>query len=132
MSLLARDATRCPCRKKSETVTYTDCCGRYHRGAVAPTPEALMRSRYTAFALHDASYVLATWHASTRPAAMEFETGRDWYMLKVIATAAVGDTGTVSFAARSRLGGRTWALEEVSRFVRENGCWYYVEGLTNA
>jgi SEC-C motif domain protein len=126
------DTERCPCRKKSETLAYAACCGRYHRGAVAPTPEALMRSRYAAFANHDAAYLLATWHPSTRPATIEFEAGRDWYMLKIIAAAEMGDTGTVSFLARSRLAGRTWALEEVSRFVRDKGRWYYVQGLTNA
>jgi SEC-C motif domain protein len=132
MSAAPADTARCPCRKKSETIVYADCCGRYHRGAVAPTPEALMRSRYTAFAMLNAPYLLATWHASTRPATIEFEAGRDWYMLKVIAAAERGDTGTVSFLARSRMGGRTWALEEVSRFAREGGRWFYVEGLTNA
>jgi SEC-C motif domain protein len=91
-----------------------------------------MRSRYTAFAQHNAPYLLATWHPSTRPAAIEFEVGRDWYMLKVITAAEVGDTGTVSFLARSRMGGRTWVLEELSRFVRDGGRWFYVEGLTNA
>jgi SEC-C motif domain protein len=126
------DTERCPCRKKTEAVTYGACCGRYHHGAVPVTPEALMRSRYTAFSLHNAPYLLSTWHPSTRPATIDFEAGRDWYMLKIIAAAETGDTGTVSFAARSRLGGRTWTLEEVSRFIRENGRWYYVEGLTNA
>ncbi len=91
-----------------------------------------MRSRYTAFALHHEAYLLATWHPSTRPSTLEFEAGREWYMLKVITSTEVGDTGTVSFVARSRLGGRVWALEEVSRFVREGGRWLYIEGLTNA
>lgn len=132
MTSESADVARCPCRKMSEAVTYADCCRHYHRGAAAPTPEALMRSRYAAFAVHNAAYLLATWHASTRPATIEFEAGREWYMLKVIKAAEMGETGTVSFLARSRLGGRIWALEEVSRFVREGGRWYYVEGLSNA
>ncbi len=91
-----------------------------------------MRSRYAAFARFDSAYLLSTWHPSSRPATIEPEVGRDWYMLKILGSAEVGDTGTVSFVARSRLGGRTWALQEVSRFVREHGRWYYVEGLSNA
>jgi SEC-C motif domain protein len=132
MSAASPDDARCPCRKKSETTSYAACCGRYHAGAPAPTAEALMRSRYSAFARLKAEYVLDTWHASTRPAAMEFEQGRDWYMLKMIAAHEQDNTATVSFIARSRLGGRTWALEEVSRFVREDGRWFYVEGVVKA
>jgi SEC-C motif domain protein len=120
---------RCPCRKTTETIEYADCCGRYHSGALAPTAAALMRSRYTAFVQQKATYLLATWHASTRPATIEFEAGRAWYMLKVLSAEERGDTATVSFVARSRLGGRTHALAEVSRFVREAGRWFYVDGV---
>ncbi|MFZ2176709.1 MAG: YchJ family metal-binding protein, partial [Rhodococcus sp. (in: high G+C Gram-positive bacteria)] len=58
--------TRCPCLLGEP---YDDCCGRYHRGVTtAPTAERLMRSRFSAFAVLDAEYLLATWHPSTRPA----------------------------------------------------------------
>ena len=121
---------RCPCRKKSETRPYTDCCGPYHLGtAAAPTAEALMRSRYSAFAIRNAAYLAATWHASTRPAAIDFEPEQDWLILRVLATSTVGDEATVEFIARSRVSGRDHALYEVSRFVREGGRWLYVDGL---
>lgn len=127
------DIDRCPCRKKSEATAYSDCCGPFHRGlAAAPTPEALMRSRYAAFARRHAPYLLDTWHPTTRPATLEFEDGREWYMLTAVSTHMEGDTGTVSFSARSRMGGRTAALEEVSRFVREDGRWYYVDGIVRS
>jgi SEC-C motif domain protein len=120
---------RCPCRKSTENVTYDACCGRFHSGVAAPpTAEALMRSRYTAFAQQKALYLLATWHPSTRPVKIDFEAGRAWYMLKVITAKEQGDHATVSFVARSRMGGRTHALEEVSRFRREDGRWFYVDG----
>ncbi len=121
---------RCPCRKKSETRTYADCCEPYHSGVrPAPTAEALMRSRYAAFALGKADYLRATWHPSTRPAVIAFTPGQELLQLKIVAAATDGDTATVEFVARSRIGGSSHALHEVSRFVREDGRWLYVEGI---
>lgn len=121
---------RCPCRKKSETRTYADCCEPYHRGLrAAPTPEVLMRSRYAAFALLEADYLLATWHASTRPKTLDFTQGQTWMLLKVLATNTQGDSATVEFEARSRISGSAHVLHEESRFVREGGLWFYVDGL---
>jgi SEC-C motif domain protein len=120
---------RCPCRKKSETVGYADCCQPYHRGVrAAPTAEALMRSRYAGFVLKDAAYVRATWHLSTRSASMEFARDQEWISLQVRAVSETGDSATVEFVARSRIGGSTHVLHETSRFVRERGQWFYVDG----
>ncbi|MEZ5850655.1 MAG: YchJ family metal-binding protein [Hyphomicrobiaceae bacterium] len=120
---------RCPCRKKSETTTYDACCAPYHRGArPAPTAEALMRSRYAAFAMGNADYLMATWHPSTRPATLALTPGQAWIALRVIATRTDGERATVRFNARSRIGGQGHVLEETSRFVREDGRWYYVDG----
>ncbi len=120
---------RCPCRKKSETVAYAGCCQPYHRGVrVAPTAEALMRSRFAAFALKEAAYVRATWHLSTRPATMEFARDQEWQSLQVGASSETGDSATVEFVARSRVGGTSHVLHETSRFVRERGQWFYVDG----
>lgn len=120
---------RCPCRKKSETTDYEQCCAPYHKGVrPAPTAEALMRSRYAAFALGDAAYLHETWHASTRPPSLTLPPGQEWIALRVISTSTDGDRATVRFSARSRIGGRTDVLEETSRFVREDGRWYYVDG----
>ena len=120
---------RCPCRKKSETHAYADCCGPCHAGtALAPTAEALMRSRYAAFALGDVSHLLATWHPSTRPAELRLDPDQQWLLLKVLAAHTDGDTATVEFSARSLVGQRAHVLHEVSRFVREDGRWFYVDG----
>jgi uncharacterized protein YchJ len=54
----------CPCGLGED---YASCCGRLHTGAPAPTAESLMRSRYSAFAVADAGYLLRTWHPSRRP-----------------------------------------------------------------
>lgn len=90
-----------------------------------------MRSRYSAYVLDLRSYVLDTWHPSTRPVAIEPpEPGLVWLGLQIkAAPVAEGDGGTVAFVARSKLGGRAHRLCENSRFVREAGRWYYVDGV---
>jgi len=121
----------CPCGLPA---VYVDCCGRYHAGplaGLAPTPEALMRSRYSAFVLDVRAYLQSTWHVSQRPTSMEApEPGLRWLGLSVQASGMLGpDEGWVRFVARSKLGGRAHRLEETSRFVREAGRWFYVEAL---
>jgi SEC-C motif-containing protein len=115
---------------------YEACCGRYHAGALhlqAPHAEALMRSRYSAFVLDAIDYLLATWHPCTRPARLEpSEPGLKWLGLEVKQHRVLDDAhATVEFVARSKLGGRAHRLHEVSRFVRENGRWFYVDGDVN-
>lgn len=108
---------------------YDTCCGRWHAGAPAPTAEALMRSRYTAYTRGDSAYLLATWHPSTRPTAIdELPPGLKWLGLDVRQAHEDGDRATVEFVSRSKLGGRAARLHETSRFVREAGRWYYVDG----
>jgi SEC-C motif domain protein len=121
---------RCPCRKKSQTQAYDDCCGPYHAGANdAPSAEALMRSRYAAFALGNVPYLLATWHPATRPAELTLDPAQEWLLLRVLATHNDGDAATVEFTARSRLGNRTQLMHEVSNFVRTDGRWLYLDGV---
>lgn len=125
---VATDA--CPC---GSGASYEACCGRWHHGEsrlMAPTAEALMRSRYSAYVRQLGDYLLDTWHASTRPpAAIEFEPNLQWLGLEVRRHAMSGeDRAEVEFVARSRLGGRATRLHECSRFVREAGRWMYVDG----
>lgn len=87
-----------------------------------------MRSRYAAYARGDAAYLLATWHPSTRPPTLALEEDPAWCGLEIRACAAGDREGSVEFVARYRDGGRPGALHETSRFVREEGCWYYVDG----
>ncbi len=83
-----------------------------------------MRSRYSAFVLGLADYLLATWHPSTRPAELDLTEPVRWLGLKVVRA----DGETVSFVARYKVGGRAHRLEETSRFVREEGRWFYRDG----
>jgi len=130
LTCLPMSSAPCPCGSK---LTYVDCCGRYHNGPQhlqAPSAEALMRSRYSAFVLGFRDYLLATWHTSTRPADLEPDPPEmKWLGLDVKrAIQQDSDHATVEFVARSKLAGRAHRLHEVSRFVREEGRWYYVDG----
>jgi len=117
--------TPCPC---SSGAGYDACCGRWHAGEPAPNAEALMRSRYSAFVLGLSEYLLSTWHAGTRPPSLALEPGLRWLGLEVRRWHTEGDRATVEFVARSKQGGRASRLHETSRFVREGGRWYYVDG----
>ena len=138
----------CPCGGPS----YAACCGPYIEGAaIAPTAETLMRSRYTAYGLRDQAYLLATWHASTRPAEpiVSDEEKLQWLGLEVksalrlrqrkaevapeaTAPASDPDRDTVEFVARFKVNGRAQRLHEISNFVREPADggprWFYVDG----
>ena len=133
----------CPCGGTG----YATCCGRYHNGAPAPDAEALMkqlairlghqqtlakslvmmRSRYSAYVQKLEAYLLATWHSGTRPAVLDLEADNTkWLGLEVkshLCESAV--RATVEFVARYKTGGRAGRLHEVSRFVREEGRWFY-------
>lgn len=89
-----------------------------------------MRSRYSAYVRDLGDYLLATWHASQRPASLEHtEAGLKWLGLEVKRHQQQDpDHATVEFVARSKLAGRAHRLHETSRFVREQGVWYYVDG----
>lgn len=122
--------TLCPC---GSTAAYAACCKRWHDGKqhlLAPDPAILMRSRYTAFVLDDLNYLLDTWHVSTRPAGLEPNAaGLKWLGLQLRGHAYQDPNhATVEFIARSRLNGKAFRLHEISRFVREAGCWFYVDG----
>lgn len=117
----------CPC---GSGATLAQCCGIYLTGDNAPTPEALMRSRYTANALGRADYLRRTWHPSTCPAQLSLADGPQWLALEVRRTVEADATGSafVEFVAHYRQGGRSGALHETSRFVWEGGQWLYLDG----
>ena len=111
---------------------YSDCCGRYlDGGETAATAEILMRSRYTAYTLLREDYVRSTWHPSTRPVALNLadEAATKWIGLEVKRhEQRDAEHAIVEFVARYKVHGRAHRLHEVSRFVREAGRWYYVDG----
>ena len=128
-------AHACPCGcvdNKKRPVAYVDCCGRFvDHVDTAPASDAehLMRSRYSAFVHEQADYLLATWHSSARPASLDFDAGAKWLGLEVRQHQVTGvDTAEVEFVARYRVQGQAVRLHERSRFVREGGRWFYVDG----
>jgi SEC-C motif-containing protein len=119
------DAKACPCGLGQP---YGECCAPAHRGRASATAEALMRSRYTAFVLDDAAYVLRSWHPKTRPADVEPDAGLRWTGLQVIDASGGGlfdAEGIVEFRAHYRDAGRPGEMHERSRFVRHDGQWVY-------
>ena len=116
----------CPCG----AANYAACCGRYHNGTAAPDAAALMRSRYSAYVLKLSAYLLATWHPSTRPAALDLASDNTkWLGLEVKKHLTESEnSATVEFIARYKISGRAHRLHEISRFVREDGRWLYVDG----
>ena len=122
----------CPC---CSGWPYADCCGPWHAGDCAPTAEALMRSRFCAFARRDAAYLIRTSdpRARARLRARDFQASftHTWTRLEIVATAAGGPgdaTGVVHFRAHYRAGGRDEVHEETSRFTRSGGEWVYLDG----
>ncbi|HEY1701813.1 MAG TPA: YchJ family metal-binding protein [Trebonia sp.] len=128
------DNLACPCGVGDD---YDSCCGRVHRasdkgGEPARTAEQLMRARYSAFAIGDADYVLRSWHPTTRPRTLTLDPDQKWIRLAVLETHEGGlfDTvGTVRFRALYKQNGRRGTLDEISRFVREDGQWLYLDAV---
>lgn len=121
----------CPC---GSAVEYSVCCHRYLSGEqVAPDPSHLMRSRYCAFVMKDADYLIKTWHPTCQAATFRDEISAgfattEWLGLTLFEHSDAGDVGYVSFVARFRERGKTGAIIERSRFLKENGQWYYIDG----
>ncbi|WP_243320974.1 YchJ family protein [Geothrix sp. SG200] len=128
----------CPCTSKKP---YDRCCGPFHAGTAAPeTAEALMRSRFSAYALGKVDYLIAT-----RPEANRAEENRDELLQYCKSVSCVGlkiisrekgakgdDTGVVTFHASLQSNGRRTLHIETSTFARENGRWVYVDGVVKS
>jgi SEC-C motif-containing protein len=117
----------CPCGGGE----FMSCCGRFiEQGMLPQTAEELMRSRYTAYTLDDEDYIRATWYPRTLPQGKLTATEPDvkWTGLEVRKFVAEGERATVEFIARYKIGGRAYKMHEVSRFVFEEGRWYYLDG----
>lgn len=129
VSVLGHRAGPCPCGSGEP---YAACCGPLlDSEALADTAEALMRSRYTAYALGDREHLVRTWHPRHRPATLDLDDNPTWTGLVVLATEGGGphdSEGVVEFRARWSAGARSGELHEVSRFERRAGRWFYVDG----
>ncbi|WP_285502715.1 YchJ family metal-binding protein [Actinokineospora sp. NBRC 105648] len=118
--------TNCPC---GTGLPYPECCGRAHTGSPAATAEALMRSRYSAFALGDRDYLLRSWHPDTRPRTLQLDRDQQWVQLEIVRTTGgtlLHTEGTVEFRAHYRAHGHAGFQHEHSHFTKHNGHWHYV------
>ena len=117
----------CPCDSNK---AYNSCCQPYHNGFPAPTAEALMRSRYSAYVLQLEEYLLKTWHPDTRPnhLGLENEIQTKWSGLSVKRHEATGNnTAVVEFIARYKVGGKAGKLHETSSFLKIDNAWFYFD-----
>lgn len=128
---MPRDDDPCLC---GADAVWTECCGAVLAGRRdTATAEALMRSRYCAFVVGDAEYLLASWASATRPQQLSLEPGIDWRRLRILDTVAGGpedETGVVEFVAHYREPDGTRAMQrERSRFLREGEAraWRYLD-----
>lgn len=125
----------CPCGTKQP---YHECCGRFIDGASsAPTPEALMRSRYTAYTLANIGYIAKT---MLPPAANDFDSisakdfaeQAEWIKLDVLSSEMQEDEGRVEFVAHFIINGHPEVIHEKSLFKKIDGHWYYIDGEVNS
>lgn len=125
----------CPCTSKQ---SYDRCCGPYHAGSRLPeTAEQLMRSRFSAYALGKADYLIATRPEAKRPEENREELAAYCKSVQAVSLKIVGkekggkndDTGLVTFHASLQSNGRRTLHIETSTFARENGRWVYVDGV---
>jgi Uncharacterized protein conserved in bacteria len=120
----------CPCGSGQ---VFDLCCNRFLSGQEAPqTPLELMRSRYTAYTRQDNRYLRHTWYPNAMPeGALTADPAIKWIRLQIVRHEENGDDGLVEFIARYKANGRALKLHETSRFLREGGKWYYLDGTFN-
>ncbi len=120
----------CPCGSNRN---YAECCELFHNGLqIAQTAEILMRSRYSAYVLKNANYLLATWYKNTRPKQLDFsQDAVIWQKLDILNTKKGGikdEKGRVEFNAFYLQDGENCLMHEISRFKKVAGYWFYVDG----
>ncbi len=124
--------TPCPCHSGKK---YKKCCQKYHKGALPPTAQLLMRSRYSAYACGNADYIMDTTHPlnsdytedrkTWREEILSFSAHTQFLGLRITESTEEEEESFVTFEADLSSG----LLKERSRFLKENGRWYYVDGV---
>lgn len=124
---VATESRVCPC----SSVQYRGCCGRFHQGEAATTPEQLLRSRYSAYVYELRDYLHLTWHPKTRPEEIQFDPSTTWLGLNIgEQTTLEGprEQATIAFTAEYLDARGRWELAETSTFERRGGRWFYRDG----
>ncbi len=122
----------CPCESGA---IYSDCCELYHKGLThhifAPSAEALMRSRYSAYVFALENYLLQTWHQNTRPNVLNLANDKStkWLGLQIKHIKnSDAHSAIVEFVARYKIDGKAEKLHEISQFQKVGPQWYYLDG----
>ena len=119
---MKKKSTTCPCGSGQP---LEHCCLHVINGTrAASSAEALMRSRFSAYALDRQQYLLSSWHPTTRPDSIESDPSIQWVRLKIIDAHTRPDQ--VEFVATFKLNGKAYKMRENSRFIFENGHWFYL------
>jgi SEC-C motif-containing protein len=126
---------KCPCGSEKK---YEECCGIYHSGkALAPTAEALMRSRYSAFAKNEMAYLTETTDPQSM-ALIDEDANQEWadrakfLKLEILSSEEKATKGTVEFKAHYSVDDETYVHHEVSTFRKQNGQWFFKSGKVKA
>ncbi len=124
----------CPC---GSGLNLAECCGPIIAGALAVTPEVLMRSRYSAFVLGQLDHVERTNAPEigddfNRAEAERTASEVQWQGLQVLSASETGNTGTVEFTIRFRRDGQEFGQHELASFRRDDSRWLYVSGTVGA
>jgi len=121
--------TDCPCTSGK---LFKECCSPVLSDhSLAATPEMLMRSRYTAFAIEDSAFLLRSWDISTRPRSINFEKNIVWLQLIIEAAPQPepnDDSGFVVFKASFIQNDTVFEMKEKSFFIRKKCLWFYLNG----
>ena len=122
----------CPCGSDQ---LYCACCQPFHLGdALASSAQILMQTRYSAYALQLNDYIQNSWHPSTRANSVATDEITVKWVGLLIKKTWTGDTDNeafVEFEARYKVNGKAEKMAEISRFVFENGQWFYIDGVVS-
>lgn len=121
----------CPCGGIQAKTPFGQCCEPYISGReLAPDAERLMRSRYSAYVHSNEHYLLNTWHPTTRPSTLDLQDSpSQWIGLTVHEFHEIdADHQEVSFTAKYKENGKAFKMHENSRFIKEDGKWFYFDG----
>ncbi len=119
-------------------IDSTECCAALHSGSKsAATAEELMRSRFTAYTKQDEDYLLSSWDKSKRPDSVDFskEGNVEWTELEIVGTKKGGikdKKGIVEFKAFYTMDGKAFVMNEISRFIKREGKWLYLDGVVKS
>lgn len=126
-----RRAMKCPCGSNKN---YETCCGLFHSGeAQAATAEELMRSRYSAFAKNQMSYLQETTDPQTL-GSIDENANREWAeraefkKLEILNAEEKGTKGLVEFKAFYAIDGEDYIHHEISTFRKQAGQWFFKSG----